>query len=121
MKVRKAFIYLAVFIILWFGVSLILHEIKSRSLMAELGTTKGNIRRKDKIISDLIHSVELLRRERTLKDSLWVELLDEKKALLEREVVKYKLLKERHEKLKNSPPPRWTNAELDSLLESIIR
>jgi len=103
------------------AVAFIVQSLKVNNLRSDLEIRKIDLKKKDKQLRMHIDSARLVVKQLAQRDSFWSDVVQDQLNLLIIEREKTRKISIRYEKLKNTPAPKWSNAQLDSLLESIIR
>ena len=120
MSPNKILTIAAALLIVAIGAVIVL-SLRVNNLRSDLEIRTIDLKKKNKQIE--LHQ-DSLRKERLVnanKDSVWSKHIKEQYELLVIERKKVNYYKGKYENEKNTPPPAWTNRELDSLLTIIIR
>jgi predicted Holliday junction resolvase-like endonuclease len=91
------------------------------NLREDLEIRKIDFKRKDKQLKLHIDSLHVIKKKLTDQDAFWSKQIKEQLDLLVIERAKTDKYRKKYEVIKNSPVPNWSNADLDSLLESVLR
>ena len=91
------------------------------SLTKEAGDTNRQLMRKNKELLESVAASDQLRGKLEEREKYWLYMQADLRDSLKTAQINTSSWRKKYEKLKNTPVPDWSNADLDSLLESIIR
>lgn len=100
---------------------ILIQSFKVQNLREDLQIRNIDIKKKNKQLEIYKDSLRVVKQKNVELDSLWSGIVKDQLNALIQERNKVSNITKKYEIAKNTPPPKWTNAQLDSLLESIIR
>jgi predicted Holliday junction resolvase-like endonuclease len=91
------------------------------NLREDLEIRKIDFKRKDKQLRLHIDSLQEVKKKLEAQDKFWSNQVKEQLDLLVIERAKTDKYRKKYENFKATPTPNWNNADLDSLLSTILR